>query len=54
MKVNHVFATKYISHNIPNLINRLPNKIRDKFHTHNFSGFVLYTRKYFNKMYQPQ
>ena len=53
-KVNHVFATKCISHNIPNLINQLPNEIRDKFHTHSFSGFVLYTRKYFIKMYQPQ
>ena len=54
IKVNHVFATKCISHNIPNLINQLPNEIRDKFHTHSFSGFVLYTRKYFIKMYQPQ
>ena len=54
MKVNHVFATKCISHNIPNLINRLPNEIRDKFLTHSFSGFVLYTRNYFIKMYQPQ
>ena len=54
MKVNHVFATKCISHNIPNLINRLPNEIRDKFHTHIFSGFVLYTRKYHINMYQPQ
>ena len=54
MKVNHVFATKCISHNIPNLINRLPNEIRDKFLTHSFSGFVLYTRNYFIEMYQPQ
>ena len=46
-KVNHVFATKCISHNIPNVINRLPNEIRDKFLTHSFSGFVLYTRIYF-------
>ena len=53
-KVNHVFATKCISHNIPNVINRLPNEIRDKFLTHSFSGFVLYTRIYFIKMYQPQ
>ena len=48
-KVNHVFPTKCISHNIPNVINRLPNEIRDKFLTHSFSGFVLYTRIYLLK-----
>ena len=54
MKVIHVFATKCISHNITNVINRLPNEIRDKFLTHNFLGFVLYTRKYCTEMYQSQ
>ena len=54
MKMNHVFATKCISHNIPNLINQLPYEIGNKFHTHSFSGFVLYTREHFIKMYQPQ
>ena len=53
-KVNHVFATRCISHNILNEINQLPNEIRDKFLTHTFSGFVLYTPIYFIKMYQPQ
>ena len=53
IKVNHVFATKCISHNIPNLINQLPNEIRDRFHTHSFSGFVLYTRKYLIKCTSP-
>ena len=46
MKVNHVFATKCISHNISNLINLLPDETRDKFHTHSYSGVVLYTSKY--------
>ena len=49
-----VFATKCISHNIPNVINRLTNAIWDKFLTHSFTGFVLYTRQYFYRMYQHQ
>ena len=48
------FHFHFISHNIPNVIDWLLNEIREKFFTHSFLGFVLYTCIYFIIMYQKQ
>jgi len=47
----HTYANQSLRHNIPIIVNELPDIIKDKFSTHSLSGFALYAKNHFLSKY---
>ena len=49
---NHEFSKKCIRHNLPKIINDIPENLKDKVHTHSLQGFSQYIKQYFLHAYK--
>ena len=48
----HEFSKKCIRHNLPKIINDIPEEIKGKVYTHSLQGFSQYIKRYFLHTYK--
>ena len=51
-KIKHEFTKKCLRHNLPLLLNNLPEIVKEKLMTHSSQGFVNYVKLYFLQSYE--
>ena len=51
-KIIHEFAKKCLRHNLPLLLNNLPDIVKEKLMSHSTQGFVNYVKQYFLQSYE--
>ena len=51
-KIKHEFAKKCLRHNLPLLLNNLPEIVKEKLMSHSTQGFVNYVKLYFLQSYE--
>ena len=51
-QIKHEFAKKCLRHNLPLLLNNLPEKVKQKLMSHSNQGFVNYVKLYFLQSYE--
>jgi len=52
IKLNMILPKKCLRHNLPLLLNNLPEIVKEKFISHSNQGFVNYVKLYFLQSYE--
>ena len=52
--IKHSFAKQMLSYRIPNILNKMPDSVRNKITSHSFIGFKLYIKANFINNYQTE